>query len=413
MELNNLYTEKQLKVLNRALSKDFFLLIQHGAKRAGKTITNNDLFLLELKRVKKIANKLSIKEPQYILAGNSQGSIERNVLTELSNKYGLEFKFDKYNSFELLGVKVCCFGHGTIADIRRIRGMSAFGAYINEGSTANNAVFKEILSRCSEEGARIMIDTNPDNPKHWLKVDYIDKADGESIVEFQYNIYDNTFLSERYVKNIINATPTGVFHDRDILGLWVSAEGLVYKDFRLDKHIIKKLPKDIEFTRYIGGVDWGHEHYGSIVVLGITEDNTYYLLEEVAEQHQYVSDYWIPRMLELQENYLNIIFYADHARPEHIELSVEKGVYMEKANKSVQEGIELVGSLLKQEKIFFLEDKFKKGSEEMFLYSWQTKTLNGKDEVIKTNDDVLDSLRYACYTDFKLYNDNDIFLANY
>ena len=49
MELNNLYTEKQLKVLNRALSKDFFLLIQHGAKRAGKTITNNDLFLLELK----------------------------------------------------------------------------------------------------------------------------------------------------------------------------------------------------------------------------------------------------------------------------------------------------------------------------------------------------------------------------
>ena len=206
MELNNLYTEKQLKVLNRALSKDFFLLIQHGAKRAGKTITNNDLFLLELKRVKKIANKLGIKEPQYILAGNSQGSIERNVLTELSNKYGLEFKFDKYNSFELLGVKVCCFGHGTIADIRRIRGMSAFGAYINEGSTANNAVFKEILSRCSEEGARIMIDTNPDNPKHWLKVDYIDKADGESIVEFQYNIYDNTFLSERYVKNIINAT---------------------------------------------------------------------------------------------------------------------------------------------------------------------------------------------------------------
>ena len=172
-------------------------------------------------------------------------------------------------------------------------------------------------------------------------------------------------------------------------------------------------PKDIEFIRYIGGVDWGHEHYGSVVVLGITQDDTYYLLEEIAEQHQYVSDFWIPKMLELQEKYPNIMFYADHARPEHIELSIENGVYMEKANKSVQEGIELVGSLLKQNKIFFLEDKFKKGSEEMFLYSWQTKTLNGKDEVIKTNDDVLDSLRYACYTDFKLYNDNDIFIANY
>ena len=413
MDLNNLYTEKQLKVLNRALSKDFFLLIQHGAKRAGKTITNNDLFLLELKRVKKIANKLGIKEPQYILAGNSQGSIERNVLTELSIKYGLEFKFDKYNSFELLGVKVCCFGHGTIADIRRIRGMSAFGAYINEGSTANNAVFKEILSRCSEEGARVMIDTNPDNPKHWLKVDYIDKADNESIVEFQYNIYDNTFLSERYVKNIINATPSGVFHDRDILGLWVSAEGLVYKDFRLEKHVIKELPKDIEFIRYIGGVDWGHEHYGSIVILGVTKDENYYLLEEIAEQQEFVNEFWTPKMLELQEKYPNVIYYADHARQDHIDYSLEQGVCIVNANKSVQEGIELVGSLLKQDKLFYLEDKFIKGKQEMFLYSWKTTTLSGKDEVIKTNDDVLDSIRYAIYTDFKNYNDNYIFLANY
>ena len=49
----------------------------------------------------------------------------------------------------------------------------------------------------------------------------------------------------------------------------------------------------------------------------------------------------------------------------------------------------------------------------MFLYSWKTTTLSGKDEVIKTNDDVLDSIRYAIYTDFKNYNDNDIFIANY
>ena len=72
--------------------------------------------------------------------------------------------------------------------------MTSFGAYINEGSIANNEVFKEIISRCPGEGARIMVDTNPDNPMHWLKTDYIDKADGEKIVEFQYNIYDNTFL---------------------------------------------------------------------------------------------------------------------------------------------------------------------------------------------------------------------------
>ena len=136
-------------------------------------------------------------------------------------------------------------------------------------------------------------------------------------------------------------------------------------------------------------------------------------MEEIAEQGQFVNMFWIPKMLELQEKYRNIIFYADHARPDHIQMSQEMGVCLENANKSVQEGTELVGSLLKQEKLFFLEDKFKKGKEEMFLYSWKERTLDGKDEVIKTNDDVLDSVRYAIFTDFKLYNENDIFFASY
>ena len=49
----------------------------------------------------------------------------------------------------------------------------------------------------------------------------------------------------------------------------------------------------------------------------------------------------------------------------------------------------------------------------MMLYCWPTVTLNGDDKVIKLNDDVLDGIRYAIYTDSKEYNNDDIFLANY
>lgn len=45
------------------------MLINHGAKRTGKTILNNDLFLRELMRVRKIADEEGIETPQYILAG--------------------------------------------------------------------------------------------------------------------------------------------------------------------------------------------------------------------------------------------------------------------------------------------------------------------------------------------------------
>ena len=57
----------------------------------------------------RVANKLGIDTPQYILAGYSLGNIQDNILTELSNKYGFEFRFDKYNNFTLFGVKVRLF----------------------------------------------------------------------------------------------------------------------------------------------------------------------------------------------------------------------------------------------------------------------------------------------------------------
>ena len=54
----------------------------------------------------------------------------------------------------------------------------------------------------------------------------------------------------------------------------------------------------------------------------------------------------------------------------------------------------------KQNKLFFLKDKFKKGLQEMYLYTWNDKL--GKEDVKKENDDVLDALRYALFSEYKL-----------
>ncbi|MRB90585.1 PBSX family phage terminase large subunit, partial [Bacillus thuringiensis] len=74
----------------------------------GKTILNNDLFLAELRRVRRIADNEGVDLPQYILGGASLGTLAKNVLIELTNKYGLDFQMDKYNRFKLFGVLVCC-----------------------------------------------------------------------------------------------------------------------------------------------------------------------------------------------------------------------------------------------------------------------------------------------------------------
>ncbi len=393
--ITDLYHEKQIKVLKYAMNEDYFMLINHGAKRTGKTILNNDLFLFELRRVRDIANKLNIPLPQYILAGADLGAVQRNVLNELTNKYEIEFKFDKHNRFILFGVQVCCFGHSKINDMGRIRGMTSYGAYINEGTMANEEVFNEIKARCSGEGARILVDTNPDQPEHWLKTNYIDKADGKVIQSYHFELDDNTFLTERYKDNIKAATPTGMFYDRDIKGLWVSAEGIVYKDFRKEKHYIKsKDLKDINFVKCFAGVDWGYEHPGAIVVLGKDDKGDIYLLEEHSKKHEEI-EYWVNIAKEIKNRYGNISFYCDTARPEYIKRFKKENIKAKNADKAVLAGIGEVGRLIKSEKLKVVEDKVELFKKEIFMYSWNKTT----GEPIKVWDDVLDALRYAIYTE--------------
>lgn len=395
MSIDRIYHAKQQQVLRRAMGGDYFMLINHGAKRSGKTVLDNDLFLYELIRAKRNAFAAGVQNPQYILAAADIGSIHRNILNELTGKYGMEFHFDKFNRFMLFGVQVCCFGHSKINDLGRIRGMTAWGAYINEATVANEEVFDEIKSRCSGEGARILLDTNPADPAHWLKRDYIDKADGKTIVQFSWRLDDNTFLSDRYRANIKASTPSGMFYDRDINGAWVSADGMVYPDFDQSVHYVSMadVPLD-KIVRWFVGVDFGWEHYGSFVLIGETDDDVYYLVKEWAAQHRHI-DQWIEIGLQIKEKLGNINFYCDYARPEHIQQMRVAGLRALNARKDVMAGIAEVASLYKQKRLFIVKENAPRFQEEIYGYVWK----EGADEPVKENDDTQDAIRYGIYSD--------------
>ena len=376
MSLYDLYTPKQIEILKRVKEKDFFILGLHGAKRTGKTVINNDIFLRELRRVRKIADALKIREPMYILAGVSSKTIQNNILQELYNRYELDIKFDKHNSFTLFGVKVVQAFTGTIAGLG--------------GILANEKVFKEIISRCSGDGARIVFDTNPDNPEHWLKKEYID-SNSENIISYHFKLDDNTFLTERYIKNIKESTPSGMFYDRDIEGLWVTGEGVVYQDFDRNKHYFDDY-SNIKFKRKFAGVDWGYSHYGSIVVIGESFDKKFYLIEEHAYQFKEIDD-WVEIAKGIKTRHGDITFYCDSARPEHVDRFYRERLNAVNANKERIAGIEQVARLFKQDSLFIIS-KVKRFKEEIYNYVWDDKT----GDAIKEYDDVLDALRYAIYS---------------
>lgn len=393
MDLTKLYTKRQLDVLNYIWNHDWFICGLHGAKRAGKTVVNNDTFVTELSRVRKIADRLGVDEPIYILAGTSSTSIQNNVLQELYNKYGFEPKYDKHGSFVFCGVKVVQVYTGSKSGLKRARGFTAFGAYVNEASLANEVVFKEIISRCSGEGARVVWDSNPDNPNHWLNRDYIGKNDGK-IIDFSFKLDDNTFLSKRYIDSIKAATPKGKFYDRDILGKWTVAEGAIYADYDSEIHVVDELP---DMRRYFAGIDWGYTHYGSIVIVGEGVDNNYYLVDGVASQFKEI-DWWVEQARKLTDIYGNIPFYADSARPEHVARFDNEGFDISNANKSVIAGIELIAKLFKEQRLYVKRDFVPRFFDEIFQYRWKENST--KDEPLKEFDDVLDSVRYALYSDY-------------
>ncbi|EGQ0326397.1 PBSX family phage terminase large subunit [Staphylococcus pseudintermedius] len=392
-KLSYQFTDKQFQIYQEIMKKDWFLCILYGAKRTGKTIFNNYMFLEEVLNVRERATKLGIRNPQYILAGYTLGTIQKNVLEELTNMYGLEFKFDKFNRFKLFGVTIVQTPHGNISGLAAIRGMTAFGAYINEASLAHPSVFDEIKSRCSGEGARILSDTNPDNPEHWLLKDYIQNED-ESIISYHFELDDNTFLSERYRKNIKATTPSGMMYDRNILGLWVSGDGLVYQDFDKKIHTMTQDElKQIPMKQYFAGVDWGYEHHGVIVVFGMGYDDRFYLIEEHAKQHVFIED-WVRIAHDIKARYGDIPFYCDSARSEHVAKFDEEGINAIFADKRIMRGVELVAHYFKNDKLRILYDACPRFASEIYNYAWDTK----KDLPIKEYDDVMDAMRYALLT---------------
>ena len=385
-------TTKQKEVFKCFLKENPKILICSGAKRAGKTFVLNFIYLTHIAKYKNMG--LS-----FIVGGASQASIRRNILDDMEKILSKELKLDKTNAIDIFGNKIYCFD-GVNADTwKKIRGFTAAGALLNEATALHDGFVKEAISRCSYEGARIFMDTNPENPAHTVKKDYIDNTgqklkNGQlNIKAFHFTLFDNNKLDPEYVESIVASTPSGMFTDRDIHGRWVAAEGVIYKDFNESIHYINTV-KGVNFVKYFAGVDWGYEHFGSIVIIGEDDKGDFYLLKEIAKQHEEI-DFWVDEAKKVKEEYGNIPFYCDSARPEHVDRFKKEGLRASNANKAVLSGIEEVAKLFKQNKFFILKAMADRFGEEIFMYVWNGKT----GEPVKQFDDVLDAIRYAIYTE--------------
>lgn len=216
--------------------KNYDGIICDGAVRSGKTISCAPSFVLWA--------MTRYNGYDFAICGKTIGSLRRNVLNTLKaqvESLGYEWEEKRTDNLVIIsygGVTnyFYCFGGRDEASQDIIQGATLAGVLFDEVALMPQSFVMQAEARCSVTGAKLWYNCNPKAPTHWFKQEYVDVYKEKNLIYLHFLMTDNLTLSEA-VRERYERMFTGVFYQRNVLGLWVTAEGRIYTSFG-DDHII-------------------------------------------------------------------------------------------------------------------------------------------------------------------------------
>lgn len=236
------YSKKHRIFLSKKPENMKFFTLCDGAARSGKTLS----IIYKIPQIFQFVGNDFLK----VFSGYSKGTVRTNVLSELlpylRNYHGAVCKFNFQSGeldIKLWGKTYNCLvtGGGKSDSEAAIQGGTWDFWYANELPKHHYSFYNMAVSRLTPENARIIADSNPESPNHWLYKEKIKPyLDGDTSVRsvfdyFHFTMNDNANLSKTFIDNQ-KKLYKGVFEARKIKGLWVIADGLVYDTFSETKH---------------------------------------------------------------------------------------------------------------------------------------------------------------------------------
>ena len=383
--------------------------VWHGAIRSGKTFASILAFL--------IAVAQAPSSGLIVIVGRTLDTIGRNIMEPITDDGVIGKMLAKHIKWTAGATTAVIFGrtvHLVGANDRKaegkIRGSTVCLAYVDEATLLPYDFFRQLLGRMSVKGARMFATTNPDNPAHWLRKEYLMRQGELNLRHWQFGLSDNPSLDPDYVRDL-KSEYTGLWYKRFILGNWVQSEGAVYEMWDEDTMVADVLP---QMTRWLAvGVDYGTTNPFSALTLGLGVDRRLYL----AREWRWDSKLRKRQLTDVEYSKHLRQFLADHPVPGsklrgvHPEWWVldpsaasfrvqlyEDGVTARLANNEVKPGINTMGSLLTTDRLK-IHRSCQGFIDEIPGYSWdETKSGKGLDEPIQDNDHSLDAGRYAVFT---------------
>ena len=336
---------------------------------------------------------------EFLMAGVTLRTLERNCLRPLAAVAGDGWRYSlSAGRGELFGRAVWLEGAADSRAEARVRGLTLYGAYLDELTLIPREFYRMLLSRLSVPGASLWATTNPDHPRHWVMTEVIanDKVD-RAVHEFRLS--DNSFLGGEYVRQL-KREYTGVFYQRYILGRWTAAEGAVYDMFDPAVHVTAEAER--AYARYYVSCDYGTQNPCVFLLWGLCEGvwvliREYYYDGRAAGRQKTDQDY-----AEDYEEFIGGIrpraVIADPSAASFLVCLRGRGVPVVPAANGVLDGIRTVAGLLAERKIV-ISGGCRQTIREFQSYRWDPRAAEaGEDKPLKQNDHAMDAVRYFAYT---------------
>lgn len=253
------FSKKQLKIMTwwnkNSPVKDYDGIIADGAVRSGKTIAMAPSFIMWAMD--------NFDECDFAICGKTIGSLNRNVINTLKKQlHSLKYRYEHKRSDNVLIVSkngktnyFYLFGGKDESSQDLIQGMTLAGIFFDEVVLMPESFVVQGLARLSVEGSKFWFNCNPDNPQHWFKIEFVDKIEEKHILYLHFTQDDNLTLSEKK-KEQYRRMFKGVFYKRNILGLWVAAEGLIFQ--QISDNADRFITDEVQMNSIISiGIDWG------------------------------------------------------------------------------------------------------------------------------------------------------------
>ncbi|MCD8328956.1 MAG: PBSX family phage terminase large subunit [Ruminococcus sp.] len=398
MKMNE-FSKKQLLVLSWYSNKKFKNsdgIICDGAVRSGKTFSMSLSFVLW--------SMSSFQNASFAFCGKTITSLRRNLIEplisyllksgfsvkELKSKNRIDISRGRFHNRYYL------FGGKDEGSASLIQGITLSGILLDEVVLMPRSFVEQAIARCSKESSKLWFNCNPDNPYHWFKKEWIDKAKEKNLLYIRFTLDDNPSLSPS-IKKRYKALFSGAFYDRFVLGKWSSTYGLVYPDF---KNAVVKVCENY-CSQYVVSCDYGTVNPSSFGLWGCDRDGVWvrikeYYFDSRKEGFQKTDEEHYTSLCSLLGNIIPECVIVDPSAASFIECINRHGKYKTvRAKNDVVSGIRQVSDAIKQGKIKICEQCVD-SIRESELYRWDEKS--GRDAPLKENDHAMDDIRYFVST---------------